>query len=40
MKMTSEKARLLVDLCAAICFLAVAAGKYIASLADLHIEED
>ena len=40
MKMTSAKAKFLMDLCVAISFIAVSAGRYVASLADLPDEED
>ena len=39
-KMTSAKAKFLIDLCVAISFIAVSAGRYVASLADLPDEED
>ncbi len=40
MKMTSAKAKFIIDVCVAISFMAVAAGRYVASLADLPDEED
>ena len=38
--MTSAKAKFIIDIFVAISFVAVSAGRYVASLADLPDEED
>ncbi len=40
MKLSPAQAKFLVDVCVAISFIAVSAGRYVASLADLPDEED
>ena len=40
MKMTPEKAKFLIDVCVAISFIAVAAGKYFVSFTDMPEQED
>ena len=40
MKISPEKAKFLIDVCFAISFIAVAAGKYFASFTDMPEQED
>ena len=40
MKITSEQAKVLVDLCVAISFVAISAGKYLAMFIDQADVED
>ena len=40
MKLSPAQAKFLVDVCVAISFIAVSAGKYFASFTDLPVEEE
>lgn len=39
MNMNSEKAKVLVDLCVAISFLAISFGKYLVNFVDVEAED-